>query len=113
MLLLGDVYEHNYVRGAILMMSMGFFFKVHYLSRVSLKQIGSNNCVLMVSIRSIIAKRCQCHYTPYGTASKAAWPYVTEVSGYSTSSDTWSLPVDTAMSAFPGSTSLCKLPGYN
>ena len=52
------MYKHNYVRGgstAILMMSRVFLFKVHYLSRVSVNQIGSNNCVLMVSIRSIIA----------------------------------------------------------
>ena len=33
------------------------------------------------------------------------------VSGYSTSSDSWSIAVDTAISGFPGSASLCKLPG--
>ena len=53
------MYNHNYVRQggltAIFMMSRGVLFKVHYLSRVSVNQIGSNNCVLMVSIRSIIA----------------------------------------------------------
>ena len=45
------MYKHNYIRGGsriILTMSRGFFFKVYYLSRVSVKQTGSNNCVLMV-----------------------------------------------------------------
>ena len=52
------MYNHNYVRqGGLtaIFMSRGVLFKVHYLSRVSVNQIGSNNCVLMVSIRSIIA----------------------------------------------------------
>ena len=42
---------------AILMMSREVLFKAQYLSRVLVNQIGSNNnyCVLMVSIRSIIA----------------------------------------------------------
>ena len=51
------MYKPSYVREGtttILMMSRGVLFKVHYLSRVSVNQIGSNNCVLMVSIRSII-----------------------------------------------------------
>ena len=42
---------------------------------------------------------------PYG--HMALWFQV-----YSTSSDSWSIPVDTAISGFPGSASLCKLPGY-
>ena len=41
---------------------------------------------------------CLCHYTPYVTASKAIYTHGIVVSHYSTSSDNWSLPVDTAMS---------------
>ena len=41
-----------------------------------------------------------------------AMPYGIVVSGYSTLMANLSLPVDTAMSAFPGSASLCKLPVY-
>ena len=47
------MYKHNYVRGgltAILMMSRGVYFKVHYLSRVLVKLIGSNNCVTKISV---------------------------------------------------------------
>ena len=34
----------------------GVFFKVYYLSRVSVKQTGSNNCVLMVLL--VVFNKC-------------------------------------------------------
>ena len=47
-------------------------------------------------------------YSQYGTLPHGH-KYGIAVSGYSTSSDNWYLPVNTAKSGFPGSASLCEL----
>ena len=51
-----------------------------------------------VNIRSLVVQ-----YIKSAASATILHNYGTMVSGYPTSSDNWSLPVQTAMSAFPGS----------